>query len=108
MPERVQRKRTKGFRLPQNTVCVTRPGKWGNPFSAAAYLAAGYKATPIEAAQVCTEAYRLWLEGKHHWAHGNPMPPPPDIAKLRGKNLACWCKVGNPCHADVILELANG
>jgi hypothetical protein len=26
---------------------------------------------------------------------------------LRGKNLACWCKPGEPCHADVLLEIAN-
>lgn len=37
--------------------------------------------------------------------------PPPTIdaarANLRGKNLACWCKQGDPCHADVLLKLAN-
>lgn len=30
-----------------------------------------------------------------------------DIAELRGKNLACWCPLDQPCHADVLLELAN-
>lgn len=30
-----------------------------------------------------------------------------ELTELRGKNLACWCKIGNPCHADVLLELAN-
>jgi hypothetical protein len=29
------------------------------------------------------------------------------IAELRGRNLACFCKHGKPCHADVLLELAN-
>jgi hypothetical protein len=33
---------------------------------------------------------------------------PSDLLPLRGKNLACWCKLGEPCHADVLLELANG
>jgi len=28
-------------------------------------------------------------------------------AELRGKNLACWCPIGEPCHADVLLEIAN-
>lgn len=108
MPLRIQRKRTKGFRLPPNTVCVSRPGKWGNPFSAKAYFATGFKGTPSEAALVCTEAYRAWLEGKPHWAHGSPMPSPPDVCELRGKNLACWCREGQPCHGDVLLEIANG
>jgi hypothetical protein len=43
-----------------------------------------------------------------------PMPPEShmgriarDIRQLRGKNLACWCKPGQPCHADILLELAN-
>lgn len=27
--------------------------------------------------------------------------------ELRGKDLACWCKPGAPCHADVLLEIAN-
>lgn len=32
---------------------------------------------------------------------------PWDVEELRGKNLACWCKPGTPCHADVLLRLAN-
>jgi hypothetical protein len=28
-------------------------------------------------------------------------------ADLRGKNLACWCKIGEPCHGDFLLKLAN-
>jgi hypothetical protein len=37
--------------------------------------------------------------------------PPPTLDDIRcdlaGKNLACWCKPGEPCHADVLLDLAN-
>jgi hypothetical protein len=29
------------------------------------------------------------------------------MADLRGKNLACWCPLDQPCHADVLLEIAN-
>jgi hypothetical protein len=32
---------------------------------------------------------------------------PADLSSLRGKNLACWCRAGTPCHADVLLEVAN-
>jgi hypothetical protein len=54
------------------------------------------------------DAYRALLEGRKHWGHPIPMNyPVPDLAPLRGKNVACWCKPGAPCHADVLLELAN-
>lgn len=32
---------------------------------------------------------------------------PKRIQRRRGKNLACWCKLDSPCHADVLLKLAN-
>ena len=35
------------------------------------------------------------------------LPPRPDLAALRGRDLACWCALDQPCHADVLLELAN-
>jgi len=31
-----------------------------------------------------------------------------NLEELRGKNLACWCPLDKPCHADILLELANG
>jgi hypothetical protein len=85
-PQRIQRKRTRGFKLPPNTVCVTRPGKWGNPFTG----------DPAE----CVEQYRMMLlkNREFRWEA---------CEALRGKNLACWCKVGSPCHGDVLLKLVN-
>jgi hypothetical protein len=53
--------------------------------------------TPKEA----VEAYRWWIE--HHL----PEKLEAKIAPLRGKNLACWCPPGQPCHADVLLQVAN-
>ena len=35
------------------------------------------------------------------------LPPRPDLSALHGKDLACWCSLDEPCHADVLLELAN-
>jgi hypothetical protein len=32
---------------------------------------------------------------------------PDDLSPLAGKNLACFCAPGQPCHADVLLEIAN-
>lgn len=106
MPVRIQRKRTKGWKMPEGVVSVTRPGKFGNPFLVKHCSEAGY-ATGLDAARICVEAYRAWLLGEKHWAHAIPMPDPPDISSLRGKDLTCWCALGTPCHADVLLELAN-
>ena len=87
-PKRIQRQRTKGWKMPENTISVTRPGRYGNP----------YLVGPDGTAQECVDKFRQNM---------------PDFAKraymqdLRGKNLACWCKLGDPCHADVLLEIAN-
>ena len=84
-PIRVQLRRTKGWRMPPNTVSVARPGKWGNP----------YRVGPEQTAASAVEAFRVLHVGK--------LP----VAELRGKNLACFCPLDQPCHADVLLELAN-
>lgn len=107
MPQRVQLSRRKGWRMPPNTVSVARPTKWGNPWTVAAYREAGYKPTHESAVRVCVEAFEAWMKGEQYWAHSTGTLPPPDPTELRGKNLACWCPLDQPCHADVLLELAN-
>lgn len=113
MPERIQRKRTCGWRMSANTIYVGRPSRWGNPWTPEYYWEAGYSGSLEVANKHCVDAFRAWLTGEYHWAHGHPLDPPPDLSELRGKNLACWCPLvdrhGNytPCHADVLLELAN-
>jgi hypothetical protein len=113
-PQRIQLRRTKGWRMPENTVKVTRPSIWGNPF-----------VHPDSAQAV--DAYRRLVSGgtqsfemgpgklqfAHnchpntlHWAYANYVKEHKQV--LRGKNLACWCPIGDPCHADVLLEIANG
>ena len=93
-PCRVQLSRRKGWRIPKNSVVVSRPSKWGNPFTLIK--------TPedptgrIEA----TAAFRILCK------RGNSVER--IRRELRGKNLACWCPLdGLPCHADVLLEIAN-
>ena len=93
-PVRVQLRRTKGWRLPPNTVSVARPTRWGNPFRVG-------DAT-IPTAREAVHRFRRWIADK---MVVGPIPPEP--AELRGKNLACWCPLDKPCHADVLLELAN-
>lgn len=88
MPERIQRKRTKGWKMPPNTVYVGRPGAFGNPLPREGFERANY---------MC------WLSGTSDRAR-KVMEA---IPSLRGKNLACWCALDRPCHADVLLDVAN-
>lgn len=92
-PVRVQLSRARGWRLPPNTVVVARPTKWGNPHK----VCAGVNAA------LAVQRFREDF-GLH--------PEYAGTEELRGKNLACWCPLiingcHNPCHADVLLELAN-
>jgi len=90
-PVRVQLSRKKGWRMPENTVSVARPGKWGNDFVMA------------------REGTRDHAVAAHReQAIGIAHEHPDYFEALRGKNLACWCPLDKPCHADVLLELANG
>ena len=77
-----------------NTVCVTRPGRWGNH----------YKIGPDGTREEVVEKYRRWLT--EHLTRCAKCRV--DIQKLRGKDLACYCRFDQPCHADVLLEIANG
>jgi len=95
MPKRIKRKRTKGWRMPVNTVYVGRPTKWGNP------IAVSHDADNIDR-QVAVEMYRSKLK------RGELPFSVEDVQKeLADKDLACWCHWSHPCHADVLLELAN-
>lgn len=115
MPVRVQLSRKKGWRMPANTVKVSRPTKWGNPFTVEA-IREKYGCNGFEAARRAVIVYRAWLMGTNERylklyieQLGGPRCPGLSLFldQLRGKNLACWCKPGEPCHADVLLELAN-
>jgi hypothetical protein len=91
-PVRVQLRRTKGWRMPPNTLKVDRTTRWGNPFIVGVDGDAGE----------CVALYRPYAaEGLPGLGQGY------DPKQLRGKNLACWCPLDQPCHADVLLELAN-
>lgn len=100
-PVRVQLSRKKGWRLPENTVIVARPGKWGNPFPVGAVGPFGRKAEDREGA---VGFFRQMMEDPELRAEAGY---PTDLSPLRGKNLACWCSLDGPCHADVLLKMAN-
>lgn len=115
-PARIQRKRSKGWRMPDDAVYVGRGTEWGNPAVIGQYFIIG---DPDPTARL-----------KMSWCiTGDPLPGfqlvkdrtdavewfrklipilARDWSKLRGKDLACWCPVDQPCHADVLLEIANG
>jgi hypothetical protein len=93
IPRRHQRSRKKGSRLPEGVVCVTRPGKWGNPFSDAETFRTHLKLALD--GNICQESDKS-IESIAK-----------NINELRGKDLACWCALDQPCHADVLLEFAN-
>lgn len=112
MPERIQLSRAKGWRMPPNTVRVARPGPFGNPFKVADLRELGCGGSDAVLARICVETFRAWLGG----ADQDWMGPESEACRtamlarmpeLHGKNLACWCPLGSPCHADVLLELAN-
>jgi hypothetical protein len=111
-PVRLQLSRRKGFDLQQLSrdtngllaVNVARPSKFGNPCRVGTFK--GYDAAKAVA------DFRLWVERDLSVrSFEGPYGQPPTMQKirdhLRGKNLACFCKPGEPCHADVLLEIAN-
>jgi hypothetical protein len=107
VPIRIQRRRTKGWRMPPNTVSVTRPGRWGNPFNWRDGLEIG-DGNEGWAKGAAVDMFREWLRNPAMFPD-TPAPPPFTEIKvaLRGKNLACFCAESDPCHADVLLQIAN-
>jgi hypothetical protein len=100
-PKRVQLSRKKGWRKPDNCVVVSRPGKWGNPFVVGKtdHLMRG----PVDRAGAVAMFRDMLTDPELRAAYGYPT----DLCDLAGKDLACWCPLNLPCHADVLIEFAN-
>lgn len=92
MPQRIRLSRQRGWRKPVGAVVVARPSRWGNPFPVDG------DAVPDREASV--RRYR-------EWAATDPPELADVVAELRGRDLACWCPLDGPCHAEVLLALAN-
>lgn len=124
-PTRIQRRRTKGWRMPEGAIYVGRGSAYGNPYRVSSFMDA-------------VDQVRVWAvdgpDGESFGTYG-PEPggfDPPEtrarlravdlyarnferggavsnvnLDELRGHDLACWCRLDQPCHADVLLELAN-
>ncbi len=102
-PLRIQCRRVKGFNLQAMSqarnglpcVYVGRPSRWGNP----------HEPSPTER----FDAYNRFVAVEDYKEHLEEHPELVVLAKqeLRGKNLACYCKEGEACHADILLQIAN-
>lgn len=88
MPVRIQRMRTKGWRAPVGAVNVSRPSRWGNPFLVSEL-----------GLDEAIKRFRLMMT--------DPRNIEEATRDLRGRDLMCWCPLDQPCHADVLLEIAN-
>lgn len=102
-PIRIQLSRKKGWRMPPNTVKVTRPGNYGNPIRIGAWLKVEIDGRMYETkvtAAIAVDLHRQYIEGALRRC-------PKLLESLRGQNLACWCPLDALCHADVLLEIAN-
>lgn len=105
-PIRLQRSRRKGFDLQALSlatnglpaVSVARPGKWGNPFLWKAFLSD--ECSDRQAKEMAVALFSNFLKAQPNL--GSVL-----ARELRGKNLACFCRLDAPCHADVLLRLAN-
>lgn len=115
-PQRIQRKRAKGWKMPENTVTVCRPGPFSNPFSVQS-AADVYDCRTESAHGYAVGWFRQWINctsdeqfGRHGpWGDTKQRRDTlvRRLPELRGKNLACFCPPHLACHADVLLELAN-
>ena len=105
-PRRIRLSRARGFRLPPGAINVARPSRWANPF------VVGQDGTRAE----CVSLYAMLLgigpcitckaavadqQRAAAYVRAN-------LSRIKGRDLACWCALdGKPCHADVLLALAN-
>lgn len=107
---RIQRRRTKGWRMPASAVYVGRPTLFGNPFTVADAIADDPGLTVARARERCVRYFRYWLEGEI--AEADPAMAErrqavlDELHRLAGLDLACWCPLDAACHADVLIELA--
>lgn len=113
-PKRIQRKRSKGWRMPPGALYVGRPTVWGNPYKVGdRHPILGATISPGQAARLFRDllladiSYLTWTQRvpSHllEWREAVRFR----LHLIRGKDLACWCPEGAACHADVLIELSN-
>ena len=113
-PVRLQLSRRKGFDLQAwsrevnglAAVNVARPSKWGNPYKIGPAIDVGGVKAPALDAAACVHLFHEHWRGLLRGAYAEQRYAM--LREIAGYNLACWCEPGQPCHADVLLEVANG
>jgi len=134
MPVRIQRSRAVGWRLPEGAVYVGRPTKWGNPFLVSTDTLDTFgnpsplsvidstDRRPVQhhfltrrhALDYAVNMYRTSLRVAKQLPEEAALAEPWALAivqalpEIAGRDLACWCPLNHPCHADVLLDMANG
>lgn len=121
-PIRVQRQRTKGYKLPKNTVCVNRPLKYGNPLkllNGIIYVDAGWRRKILDkwvyyqrgdinkllyVYEHIVKGTQFQNQDLQYWSDKYKIY---NLKELKNKNLACFCKIGEKCHGDILLKIAN-
>ena len=104
-PRRLQHRRTTDARLPAGAVLVTRASRWGNPFTVAAYGRDEAITRYREWITSGTDRFQVGPQGRPRFL--DPVRCRAELPTLAGRDLACACPLDQPCHADVLLELAN-
>ena len=95
---RIQLARHKGWRKPANAVVVARPSKWANPWHIG----------PTTTRATAVENYRHWLLGDMgDYLEEQRQRLLGSLHELRDRDLACWCPLDEPCHADVLIQITN-
>lgn len=109
MPKRIQRKRIAGWRMPEGAVYVGRPSRWGNPYTLDMFKHWYPEADEHGLRHMATSDFEGLVTGRWDGFDDVDVPsyPRDEIMQLRGHDLVCWCPLGQPCHADVLLEIAN-
>ena len=105
LPIRIQRHRARGWRTPAHAKHVGPGSLYGSPFRVARspFELQNGGARVVESPAEAVEKFRDWIR---HTPEGRFVAGCA-ARNLWGLDLVCWCPVDQPCHADVLLEIAN-
>lgn len=112
-PRRIQRRRSRGWRMPEGAVYVGRPSAWGNPYRV---IRASESVWVVEHQGCVVKRFATGREARAYAVlrlaadlktGGAPWTAEAVRERLEGRDLACWCSLDEPCHADLLLALAN-
>lgn len=120
-PDRIQRKRTAGWKAPEGAIYVGRGTIFGNPFTVEDAIAEGFAEFESAARFACVVAHRDWLAGDRDYQDRYTVSTRTydryevagALLTLVGHDLMCWCPLptrgrADVCHAATLLVLAAG